>query len=479
MLLRISSLQLQKLDTCLHPSQKAQQRPRQPHQTPPVLSRSQAVIPSRLAPPQLDNVIRQHLISPVRTQSRKKVVCDLIAFEELGPEDEERNEVDMGREDELMRTITIRENIESIGSGDFCFGEKSMGLIKEEGVDQEQGSDGIENFDIEEVKDPGSPLMYLASGLGIDDIDFSGDSGGGGYHSSFPNFEERCDVEEYYKRMIDEYPCHPLLLSSYAGFLQSKGELHKAEEYYHLATLADPTDSKILMQYAKLEWELNHDQGRALVNFERAVQAAPQNSHVLAAYASFLWEIEDDGEGDTSKPESIQVSLSLPGHKFVKVLSYVSNVVLKLLKLPSELNIDVEDNAESDAKKGGNDEEYYERMIEENPCNSLVLRNYAEFLYQSKRDLKGAEEYYGRAILADPSDGEILSQYAKLMWELHHDHDKASSFFEQAVQATPSDSNVLAAYASFLWETEEIEEDNTSQFQIPNHYEGAAAAANA
>ncbi|KAJ6356294.1 hypothetical protein OIU78_004409 [Salix suchowensis] len=100
-------------------------------------------------------------------------------------------------------------------------------------------------------------------------------------------------------------------------------------------------------------------------------------------------------------------------------------------------------------------------------------------MIMSKRDLKGAEEYYGRAILADPSDGEILSQYAKLAWELHHDHDKASSFFEQAVQATPSDSNVLAAYASFLWETEEIEEDNTSQFQIPNHYEGAAAAANA
>lgn len=40
-------------------------------------------------------------------------------------------------------------------------------------------------------------------------------------------------------------------------------------------------------------------------------------------------------------------------------------------------------------------------------------------------------------------------------------------------------SNVLAAYASFLWETEENEEDSTSQFQIPNHHEGAAAAANA
>ncbi|KAG6759172.1 hypothetical protein POTOM_035641 [Populus tomentosa] len=422
-----------------------------------------------------------------------------------GPEDEEQSGLDMGTEEELMRTITIGENIESIGSGDFSFGKKSMGLIEEEGEEQKQGSDGIENFDNEEVKDPASPSMYLAGGLGIDDIDFGGDSGGcgGGFHLSFPNFDEGCDAEEYFKKMIDEYPCHPLLLSNYARFLQSKGELRGAEEYYHLATLADPTDSEILMQYAKLEWELNHDQGRALVNFERAVQAAPQNSDVLAAYVSFLWEIEDDGEGDTSQPEYIQ--------------------------LPSELNIDVEDHAASDANEGGSAEEYCMRMVEENPCNSLVLKNYAEFLYQSKRDLEGAEEYYSRAILADPSDGETLSQYAKLVWELYHDHDKALSFYEQAAQATPSDralkftvfswklysidaeppvsfpykkENIhykeetlskkremdsddlhdircFDSYASFLWETEENEEDSTSQFQILNHHEGAAAAANA
>ncbi|KAL7212744.1 hypothetical protein ACSBR2_015428 [Camellia fascicularis] len=66
-------------------------------------------------------------------------------------------------------------------------------------------------------------------------------------------------------------------------------------------------------------------------------------------------------------------------------------------------------------------------MVEENPSNPLFLRNYAQFLYQSKRDLQGAEQYYSRAVLADPADGEIISQYAKLVWELHHDQDKAMS----------------------------------------------------
>ncbi|EOX94322.1 Tetratricopeptide repeat-like superfamily protein, putative isoform 1 [Theobroma cacao] len=104
-------------------------------------------------------------------------------------------------------------------------------------------------------------------------------------------------------------------------------------------------------------------------------------------------------------------------------------------------------------------EEHYRRMVEENPGNPLFLGNYAQFLYQSKKDLEAAEEYYSRAILADPKDGETLSQYAKLVWELHHDQERASSYFERAVQASPQDSHVHAAYASFLWETEEDEAD--------------------
>ncbi|KAJ6339064.1 hypothetical protein OIU76_008514 [Salix suchowensis] len=99
-------------------------------------------------------------------------------------------------------------------------------------------------------------------------------------------------------------------------------------------------------------------------------------------------------------------------------------------------------------------EEYYKRMVHENPGNPLVLRNYAQFLYQTKRDLQGAEEFYSRAILADPKDGEILSQYGRLVWESHQDHDRASSYFERGVQASPEDCHVHAAYASFLWETE-------------------------
>ncbi|KAJ4967756.1 hypothetical protein NE237_014457 [Protea cynaroides] len=114
-------------------------------------------------------------------------------------------------------------------------------------------------------------------------------------------------------------------------------------------------------------------------------------------------------------------------------------------------------------REGSQIEEYYKRGVEENPYNPLFLRNYAQFLYESKGDLQGAEEYYSRAILIDPTDGEIMSQYAVLLWKLYRDQDRASSYFERAVQAAPQDSHVLAAYASFLWETEDEEESSLPQ----------------
>ncbi|KAK4801781.1 hypothetical protein SAY86_022268 [Trapa natans] len=107
-------------------------------------------------------------------------------------------------------------------------------------------------------------------------------------------------------------------------------------------------------------------------------------------------------------------------------------------------------------------EEHYKRLMEENPNNPLFLRNYAQFLHQTKGEVEMAEEYYSRAILADPRDGDLLCQYAKLTWHLHRDKDRALGYFERAAQASPQDSHVHAAYAGFLWGTEDEDDEDLS-----------------
>lgn len=137
-----------------------------------------------------------------------------------------------------------------------------------------------------------------------------------------------------------------------------------------------------------------------------------------------------------------------------------------------------------DGYGGGSEniEEHYQRTLEENPTNSLILANYAQFLSQTKRDHHKAEKYYERAILAQPDDGKVLAQYAKLVWELHGDEERASVYFEQAVQAAPTDSHVHAAYASFLWNTDgeedEIEQEDSS-FSFGSNSYGNVGSTNA
>ncbi|KAH6803239.1 Tetratricopeptide repeat superfamily protein [Perilla frutescens var. frutescens] len=113
-----------------------------------------------------------------------------------------------------------------------------------------------------------------------------------------------------------------------------------------------------------------------------------------------------------------------------------------------------------DANNGKNGMDlHYEKMIEANPRNSMLLSNYATFLKEFRGDMVKAEEYCGRAILANPNDGNILSLYADLIWHTYEDANRAQIYFDRAVRAAPENSYVMASYARFLWDAEdEIEE---------------------
>ncbi|KAI3838518.1 hypothetical protein MKW92_046957 [Papaver armeniacum] len=384
--------------------------------------------------------------SPFKSAKRKSMLQSIPSLSDVNSKggSEEEDYVEDGIENDgfLQRCVTIGENIMSMGSGEFTYGEK-MGFI------EEKEEDRFNEFQYLVQDTDMNPSLFLARGLGIDSNGGGGGGGGGGFNS--PKFGEggvqnEEEIGEYYKKMVEENPSSALFLRNYAQFLyKSKGYLRGADEYYSRAILADPQDGEMLSQYARLVWELHHDYARACSYFERAVQAAPEDSNVHAAYASFLWEF-----GDSDEEEEERSSIS---HNLVRIANFQGG----------------ECGVENEQELG----EYYQKMVGENPCNSLFLRNYAQFLYKSKGDLRQADEYYSRAILIDPRDGEILSQYARLIWELHHDYARACSYFERAVQAAPEDSHVHAAYASFLWQAEDCEEEN-QQNSLSNNLAGMA-----
>ncbi|XP_039121607.1 uncharacterized protein LOC120258310 [Dioscorea cayenensis subsp. rotundata] len=111
--------------------------------------------------------------------------------------------------------------------------------------------------------------------------------------------------------------------------------------------------------------------------------------------------------------------------------------------------------------------EYYKSMLSSDPNNTLLLRNYGQFLHEVIGDFGEAEKYYSRAIVLSPRDGDLLSLYAKLLWD-EGEKTKAGHYYDLAAKASPDDRFVLGAQAYFLWSLDEDEDEvgveNTAEF---------------
>ncbi|KAB2038334.1 hypothetical protein ES319_D03G138400v1 [Gossypium barbadense] len=95
----------------------------------------------------------------------------------------------------------------------------------------------------------------------------------------------------------------------------------------------------------------------------------------------------------------------------------------------------------------------YQTGLSQDPTNSLLLANYAQFLYLVAHDYERAEEYFKKAVTVEAVDAEAYSKYASFLWKATNDLWAAEETFLEAIEADPSNSYYAANYAHFLWNT--------------------------
>ncbi|KAK4362191.1 hypothetical protein RND71_017432 [Anisodus tanguticus] len=119
---------------------------------------------------------------------------------------------------------------------------------------------------------------------------------------------------------------------------------------------------------------------------------------------------------------------------------------------------------------GGGGDAYYQKMIESNPGNGLLLANYARFLKETpklkeKEVGSGSNEVrrllsnsgLGKAVVAEEEKGRVLQSL--VAGGGSGDAARAHTYFDPAVKSDPDDCYVLASYARFLWDAEEQDEN--------------------
>ncbi|XP_066362011.1 uncharacterized protein [Miscanthus floridulus] len=122
--------------------------------------------------------------------------------------------------------------------------------------------------------------------------------------------------------------------------------------------------------------------------------------------------------------------------------------VLRSLVAPVEVELETEDHAEQTLTQ-----QRYEQAVAAEPNNSLILANFAQFLYLVQNDHDRAEHYFERAVRAEPADSEALSWYATFLWKARNDLAGAEDTYQEAIAADPGNAHHAAAYAHFLWNT--------------------------
>ncbi|KAF7816088.1 Signal transduction response regulator [Senna tora] len=95
----------------------------------------------------------------------------------------------------------------------------------------------------------------------------------------------------------------------------------------------------------------------------------------------------------------------------------------------------------------------YQTGLSQEPNNSLLLANYAQFLYLVAHDYDRAEEYFKRAIGVEGADAEAYNKYATFLWKAKKDLWGAEETYLEAISAEPTNSYYAANYAHFLWNT--------------------------
>ncbi|CAJ1970995.1 unnamed protein product [Sphenostylis stenocarpa] len=98
-------------------------------------------------------------------------------------------------------------------------------------------------------------------------------------------------------------------------------------------------------------------------------------------------------------------------------------------------------------------ERYYRKYLQRTPHCSLLLSNYAQFLFLVFRDITKAELYYKLSVQVEKPEAEAFSRYADFLWMVRKDVWAAELRYQQALQADPGNTYYLSKYASFSWNT--------------------------
>ncbi|MBS4163284.1 Uncharacterized protein PRO82_000584 [Candidatus Protochlamydia amoebophila] len=270
----------------------------------------------------------------------------------------------------------------------------------------------------------------------------------------------------FYQKCLEIDPKNAPLRVEYAEVLKKQGEEHTKElrKLYEEGLKLLPNDMTVLFNYAKFNIK-DHEAER---DYKKALEKNPDNAGVRVTYAKLLIKRYEDTKsdlldgGESIKEEVLDLYKTglqrEPKHPLL-LLKYAKFLLKHLNQI--EEAIDCYQNAQIDSSNidfhvsyanilpGYLQEmaqEIYQRCLDQQPSNALLLLSYAKFLRDCVQDINVDEIlFYGeRALAISPNSVEVYIRYGNLLSSI--DPVKSLSVLEKGLNLQPCDQTLLKNY---------------------------------
>ncbi|MGM0375520.1 MAG: tetratricopeptide repeat protein [Bacteroidota bacterium] len=244
------------------------------------------------------------------------------------------------------------------------------------------------------------------------------------------------DITRIFDILIDKHPHRSQIYGAYGNYLVDEGKEQKALDLFDQALELDANQSEIWQEYLFLLSSLDNNE-MLLEKSEEAVTFFPEEPMFRLFHGVSLFQ-EDrlDEAADTMEKGLAEVEEN-PGLKG-RLHSYLGDIYHSLEDMEKCFH-------------------HYEKALDIDKNNVIVLNNYSYYLAEEGKDLDKAEKMSSRSVELEPGNPTYLDTYAWVLFK-KGDYSEAQFIIERAIDNMEEDSGViLEHYGDILFKNDQVD----------------------
>ncbi|MBW6460479.1 MAG: tetratricopeptide repeat protein [Bacteroidales bacterium] len=229
--------------------------------------------------------------------------------------------------------------------------------------------------------------------------------------------------------LVKTHPNDPKAYSIYADLLMQDKRYEEARAAFHKVLTIDSTKYLIWEQLLFVESELRDYQAMADLS-TRAINLFPQQPLLYLFAGAASYQLKD---------YTAAAGYFKNGTNFVV---FNDRLLTQFYGYLGDTYFQLNEHQLSD--------EAYEKVLNIDPANSIVLNNYAYYLTLRGKNLEKAEEMARKAVELDPENGANLDTYGWVLFQLGR-YKEAEEWIRKAMQFREESAVVVEHYGDVLW----------------------------